>query len=694
MNGGDKIEETAVVRSTETIRVLANGGDKLKDSLRLPGSVGDRNKETPKSSATMKESLKDIVLLSCGGNDKLKDSLRKSGNVHDGLIEETIKSGNETNSPERLKKSADLIQVTSFVGQPRRDDNSENNNSNNNNSSIDSGIEQDALRPINGIQTKARGLEFEKGSKEIPASASTSGSTLTPDTTTSEEVTFLDPRQNQVFQVLTGVQQLRKSGQFADLTVKVKDVEFRCHRFVLATNSQFLRAMIEDYAECRPADESRPGSGDGNLRDDGDSINNRGSVPGTPSTTNCRTQNRTSGCGDQLMKATGTRTKDMIVLKGIHTDVFSKILDFMYCVFDDVITEENVLELLLAADTFQLTFLRRTCASFVTDTLSVKNVFDVITLCDAGYANLFEPKVMRRCHQVVRENFAELSGTEEFLTLNRHHVIPLIADSMLHVQEEMAVILALLRWVRFRPEERCVDLTLMLQHIRFPLMTSHELDKLREIPMLRENSLAMALVEESRAYETIDYSERLAWPRHNCISRCLFPSRDFIIWTADRDKGLHFYSIIDGIHHKVTTFGQFTTPTSSGFTFDSTSSVCCFGDKIYFTGGEFNTDLTWSVDSSTGEVKVLAKMPRGRKFHSMVAARGCIYCLGGQDKRGYSVLECVDVYIIEKDLWVKVGHLSVPAYNMAAVTSGGAIYLIGGVDHSGQPLRIIQCFVA
>lgn len=72
----------------------------------------------------------------------------------------------------------------------------------------------------------------------------------------------------------------------------------------------------------------------------------------------------------------------------------------MYCVFDDVINEDNALELLLAADTFQLGFLKRTCAGFITDTLSTKNVFDVVALCDAGYASLFEPKVLRRSHQV------------------------------------------------------------------------------------------------------------------------------------------------------------------------------------------------------------------------------------------------------------------------------------------------------
>lgn len=60
---------------------------------------------------------------------------------------------------------------------------------------------------------------------EITASASTSESTLTPEAT--GEVAFCDPRQNQVFQVLTGIQQLRRDGLFADITVKVRDQEFR-----------------------------------------------------------------------------------------------------------------------------------------------------------------------------------------------------------------------------------------------------------------------------------------------------------------------------------------------------------------------------------------------------------------------------------------------------------------------------------
>lgn len=560
---------------------------------------------------------------------------------------------------------------------------------------------------------------------EIPIIESTN---LTNEQAVADEVAFCDPRQNQVFHLLTGIQQLRREDKFSDLTVKVRGREFRCHKFVLAYSSPYFKSMIEgtDGEEIQREGPNvatdNPSSQDSNKStvkrneandnknnnsvESGDNTSEVGSSEGARGVKEGGIVRRQSGRGrgvrrdkveektDAKKTAVIEKEKDTVILNGIHSNIFDKILDFIYCVFEDVINEENALELLLAADTLQLAYLSQTCASYITETLSAKNVFDVISLWDSGSARLFEHKVIRKGHQVIRENFIELAAADEFLALGRHHVISLVADSMLHVQGEMVVLQALLRWVKVRPEERSSDLTLMLQHIRFPLMSTSELDKVKEISLLRENSLAMALIEESRAYSTLDYCERMAWPRQNCISRRMFPTRDFILWTADRDKGLHFYSIIDGTHHKVTSFNAAEKPAAGPFAFDSTSSVCCYEDKIFFTGGEFTTDMTWSVDTSNGQINIHAKMPRGRKFHSMIASRGCVYCLGGQDKRGYTVLDSVDAYIISKDMWVQVGKLSVPAYNMTAVTSGGAIYLLGGVDHAGQPLRLIQCFVA
>lgn len=545
-----------------------------------------------------------------------------------------------------------------------------------------------------------------------------------------QEMSFADPRQSQVFQMLTGLQQLRKDKELTDVVVRVKDVDFRCHSFVLALNSPYLHALLKDSSvretETKLRQMKIADSFEINRNNSNSSTAPAADAAGSDEKVkdvSKKDQSCNATKGDDTDKTTGKAAslegvvspgewERFVTLKGIEPNIFSKMLDFMYCCFEDVLTATNCLDMLLASNSVELTHLRRASAACVTDTLSGDNVFRVMQLCDSGLSSLFEPRIMKRAHQVIRENFPQLSLAEDFLRLGRHVVIPLLADSMLHSRSEMEVLQALLRWVKFRPEERCSDMTLMLQHVRFPLMSSRELEKLRDVPILKNNSLAMALIEESRAYGNLDYNERMAWPRHNSISRCLFSTRDLILWTADRDKGLHFYSIIDGQHHKVTSFGQLTAPaphtgalaassassaaSNSGghFSFDSTSSVCCYGDKIFFTGGEFNTDMVWSVDTGSGEVKVHAKMPRGRKFHSMVASKGCVYCLGGQDKRGYTVLEDVDAYIINKDMWVKVGHLAVPAYNMSAAVCAGAVYLVGGLDHAGQPLRIIQCFIA
>ncbi|CAG5125568.1 unnamed protein product, partial [Candidula unifasciata] len=536
-------------------------------------------------------------ITNCGRTD----SVRLPGNALD-TSEQGIRLMGKTNHradilEQSISNSTATTAATIILG----DKTGDSNNCNSNNSSIrcnssdlqTPGLRSEAQCFPHGDADKSAAIVARDEKPELAVSASTSESTLTPDGTGQDEVTFCDPRQNQVFQVLSGVQQLRRSGQFADLTVKVRDQEFRCHRFVLAANSPFLRSMIEDHKQTRGEMEQERlklnDGGDSNSAEmnDNNNSNNNNCSNNNSNNNNCNNSNDNishmcPGNSGTAMSSDSS-SSDIIVLRGIQPEVFSKILDFMYCVFDEVLNEDNALDMLLAADTFQLTYLRRTCASFITEALSVKNVFDVIRLCDSGCAHLFEPKVLRRSRQVIRENFTQLSSTDEFLTLNRHHMILLTADSMLCADNEMDVIQALLRWVKVRPEERSADLTLMLQHIRFPLMTSRELDALKEIPLLRENCLAMALIEESRAYGNMDYTDRMAWPRHNAISRCLFPARDFILWTADRDKGLHFYSIIDGLHHKITSFGELTAPTSSGFLFDSTSSVCCYGDSIYFT---------------------------------------------------------------------------------------------------------------
>ena len=110
-----------------------------------------------------------------------------------------------------------------------------------------------------------------------------------------------------------------------------------------------------------------------------------------------------------------------------------QMLDFMYCCFEDVITEENCLELLLAASSAQLPHLRRASATFVTDSLSPGNVFRVMQLCDSGYASLFEPRIMKRAHQVRGELdcFPALGLPTMSLVLLAHFLYQSCIDEMM-----------------------------------------------------------------------------------------------------------------------------------------------------------------------------------------------------------------------------------------------------------------------
>lgn len=181
---------------------------------------------------------------------------------------------------------------------------------------------------------------------------------------TLEEVTFCDLRQNQVFQVLKGVQQLRWSGQFTDLMVKVQEQEYKCHHFLLAANLPFLRTMIEDYKQPLRVDmeQERKKLNDGSdsnavEMNDNNNINSSHMCP--------------SNSGTAI--SSSATYKDLIVLRGIQLKCFKDsglhVLCIWWCYQWGQCSGYPPGRRYIPAD------IPQKCASFITEALSVKKSF-------------------------------------------------------------------------------------------------------------------------------------------------------------------------------------------------------------------------------------------------------------------------------------------------------------------------------
>ena len=85
-------------------------------------------------------------------------------------------------------------------------------------------------------------------------------------------------------------------------------------------------------------------------------------------------------------------------------------------------------------------------------------------------------------------------------------------------------------------------------------------------------------------------------------------------------------------------------------------------------------------------------MPTARTGVSAVELNGQIYVMGGLDASG-NVLDVVEVYNPEVNTWSLVENMRTPRFNAAAAAIDGQIYIMGGVDETRTPLKKVETFI-
>ncbi|KAK3797783.1 hypothetical protein RRG08_052385, partial [Elysia crispata] len=180
----------------------------------------------------------------------------------------------------------------------------------------------------------------------------------------------------------------REDQQFSDFSVTVDEVEFKCHRLVLSTRSGFFRSLL------------------------------------------------TSG-----MKET---TEGKATLQSISSDVFAIVLKWIY-EGEANLSEENVIDVLFAADQLDVQSLVSQCQYLLMQNLSLEN-------CIRFYhtSKVFNHKELEeKSWKILLENFDCVCISDEFYTLNTDEILSVVSDPRLNTRSEDVVIESILRWVHF-----------------------------------------------------------------------------------------------------------------------------------------------------------------------------------------------------------------------------------------------------
>ncbi|XP_055901435.1 kelch-like protein 7 [Biomphalaria glabrata] len=178
---------------------------------------------------------------------------------------------------------------------------------------------------------------------------------------------------------------------FSDFTVVVEDMEFECHRFLLASCSGFFSLLLR------------------------------------------------SAMKENLEKK--------VTLKNITKETFSVILNCIYK-GEDGLTLDNILDVWHATHMLDITYLFKSCEDFISCNINVDNYISFY------YHSQFldSQAVISKVHTFILEHFDHFMTTQTFLELSFEDIHTLIQSTDLYVSSENVVIDAILKWVNFETE--------------------------------------------------------------------------------------------------------------------------------------------------------------------------------------------------------------------------------------------------
>lgn len=187
---------------------------------------------------------------------------------------------------------------------------------------------------------------------------------------------------------------LMESGEFADVTIVVEEHRFQCHKAILASRSNYFKALFFNGMK----------------------------------------ESQSSG---------------EIKLHGIKSQAFDRLLSYTYSGILDLIsfTLEEVVDLLSIAHQYCFTMLQDAICKYLASILNDKNVCDLFEI-----SGLYDIKLLRQqCQQFADANAEQVLQSDGFLTLSKSSLIDLLSRDSFFTQE-IAIFNAVVQWLKANPK--------------------------------------------------------------------------------------------------------------------------------------------------------------------------------------------------------------------------------------------------
>ncbi|KAK9531138.1 hypothetical protein VZT92_010582 [Zoarces viviparus] len=415
---------------------------------------------------------------------------------------------------------------------------------------------------------------------------------------------------------------LRLEGKFCDAVIKVADVSFEIHRVILCKCSPYFIALFTH---------------------------------------------------------TSHPDKKVFNIPGLSPDMMQLIIEFAYT--DSVsVTEENVQELLLAADQLIIMGLVQTCWDFLEEQLCPENCIGIFQF--TGMCSVTE--LRHKAYRYIIDHFEKVVVAEEFLQLSVQQLTDILGRNDLNVRKESIAYEAVLRWIAHVPEERKAHIAVLLSQVRLTLMS---------MDYLRINVISNELVKNNKKCRPMVRKAlcQLLTNRRSHLCNHLVPPRlpNAILLAIGGWSTNNSTNFIEAYNVRADCWMKVTHHVEHPCAYHGTA---CLNGSVYCVGGFDGVERFNSVnrfDLRTHTWHDVVPMNHRRSHVSVTVLDGCIYAMGGSDE--HARLCTAERYRPETNQWSCIAPMQEHRSNASSTTLHNKIYVCGGFNGTRE-LQTAECY--
>ena len=429
--------------------------------------------------------------------------------------------------------------------------------------------------------------------------------------------------------------------RFCDVTLRVENVTFYCHRLVLAASSLYFERMF-----CN-------GMCEANAKE--------------------------------------------ITLNDVSAIAIRHIINFAYtCTLE--VSRETVLEIFEAADMLEFMTVRGFCEDFLLDEVVKNNC-----LLFMMYSHAFSCKPLyEKAKLCAATNFEQLSMTSEFFKLPFNHLLLLLQDDNLEMPYEEGVYEALCRWMQYNPDQQSACFAQALNCIRLNYISRwYLIEIISKDKMILNDKQAQQIINEAKDKLLAQgHTYEIPWqvpPSRKCTG---LTEKIVYINTYDPCPSVSEVFLFDVINKSWSCTGKSCPLASEVSTCERVGDAVLIIGGWQTEGKSMNRKGPVNIIHEFRVMRIFPTLwyvgayPMGiaRYLHSTVVLNGKLYLFGGYDET-HSLQATAFVTDIENGYrFDSCAHMIYPVCRPAVCGFNDKIFLFGGYSYGGVPQQFVQCY--